>query len=292
MGQEVAKEIGAPFYESSVLTRFGVSDIFVNSARAALIERRKLKFWNTQLRRVQRPLLQAPMLIPKPTLPAVCLAPQSVSLGISALLYEQSECDVTLIAGGVCLEAHRVVLTVSCKVFEDLFCCEELARLALRRCSTVSTESDQTFRTQSITSDDHYLLDNDTRGHGATSNDNAMLTSATNANLAIHATQPAVYPVTVHFNHPAFECVEVKYHVDPYHPQEQPVLRVFITLHADITSAALQLILEFLYTGSICKVWRKKHFTDCLKLGLIPVRSCSTCFTIGIGIEIIKCDLI
>nr|KAG5692538.1 hypothetical protein BaRGS_009488 [Batillaria attramentaria] len=62
MGHEVAKDIGAPFYESSVLTKFGVSDIFINSVRAALIERRKLKFWNTQLRRVQRPLIQQPVL--------------------------------------------------------------------------------------------------------------------------------------------------------------------------------------------------------------------------------------
>ena len=57
-GREVAKDIGAPYYETSVLSQHGVEDLFINSVRAALIERRKIKFWSAQLRRVQRPLIQ------------------------------------------------------------------------------------------------------------------------------------------------------------------------------------------------------------------------------------------
>ncbi|NWS80496.1 RHBT1 protein, partial [Toxostoma redivivum] len=65
-GREVAKELGIPYYETSVVAQFGVKDVFDNAIRAALISRRHLQFWKSHLRNVQRPLLQAPFLPPKP----------------------------------------------------------------------------------------------------------------------------------------------------------------------------------------------------------------------------------
>ena len=38
----VAKEIGAPYYETSVLTFFGIHDLFNNVVRAALCRRRQV----------------------------------------------------------------------------------------------------------------------------------------------------------------------------------------------------------------------------------------------------------
>lgn len=260
MGHEVAKEIGAPFYESSVLTKFGISDIFINSARAALIERRKLKFWNTQLRKVQRPLIQTPMTIPTPTLPPIHLHPSTPSCAIPAalasLLYEQSECDVTFIARGVCLEAHRVILAMSCQVFEDLFSCKELSKVTQHHRSLLMMEvENNSLRTRSVTSDDECLLDTDSNGQvGSPKSNGAILAAADPDTVAVsHSTVP-VYPLTVMYSHPAVELVEVKYRTDPYHPQAQPTLMTFVTMHADITSTALQLIFEFLYAGRICKV--------------------------------------
>ncbi|NWV31238.1 RHBT1 protein, partial [Grantiella picta] len=46
-GREVAKELGIPYYETSVVAQFGVKDVFDNAIRAALISRRHLQFWNT-----------------------------------------------------------------------------------------------------------------------------------------------------------------------------------------------------------------------------------------------------
>lgn len=57
-GRSVAKEIGAPYYETSVLTHFGVNEVFENVIRAALLARRQQRFWMTNLKHVQRPLLQ------------------------------------------------------------------------------------------------------------------------------------------------------------------------------------------------------------------------------------------
>uniref|UniRef100_A0A673JUP0 Rho-related BTB domain-containing protein 2-like n=1 Tax=Sinocyclocheilus rhinocerous TaxID=307959 RepID=A0A673JUP0_9TELE len=57
-GREVAKELGVPYYETSIVAQFGVKDVFDNAIRAALISRRHLQFWKSHLRNVQRPLLQ------------------------------------------------------------------------------------------------------------------------------------------------------------------------------------------------------------------------------------------
>ncbi|KAJ4942183.1 hypothetical protein JOQ06_012049 [Pogonophryne albipinna] len=70
-GHEVAKELGIPYFETSIVAQFGVKDVFDNAIRAALISRRHLQFWKSHLKRVQRPLLQAPFLPPRPPRPIV-----------------------------------------------------------------------------------------------------------------------------------------------------------------------------------------------------------------------------
>lgn len=54
----IAKELGVYYYETSVLTYYGVNEVFENAIRAALIARRQQRFWMTNLKKVQRPLLQ------------------------------------------------------------------------------------------------------------------------------------------------------------------------------------------------------------------------------------------
>ncbi|NXI26244.1 RHBT2 protein, partial [Sterrhoptilus dennistouni] len=53
-GREVAKELGIPYYETSVVAQFGVKDVFDNAIRAALISRRHLQFWKSHLRNEER----------------------------------------------------------------------------------------------------------------------------------------------------------------------------------------------------------------------------------------------
>ena len=56
-GRAVARDLGVDYFETSVLTYYGVDQMFENAIRAALIARRK-KFWMTNLKRVNRPMLQ------------------------------------------------------------------------------------------------------------------------------------------------------------------------------------------------------------------------------------------
>lgn len=51
-------ELGISYYETSVFTYFGVNEVFENAIRAALLARRQQRFWMTNLKKVQRPVLQ------------------------------------------------------------------------------------------------------------------------------------------------------------------------------------------------------------------------------------------
>ncbi|XP_067389639.1 rho-related BTB domain-containing protein 2-like [Emydura macquarii macquarii] len=123
-GHEVAKELGVPYYESSVVAQFGVKDVFDNAIRAALISRRHLHFWKSHLKKMQRPLLQAPFLPPKPPPPVIRIPdpPTSGGQGPAALFCTPLCADVVFqLQGGHRVFAHRIYLATSCSKFYDLF---------------------------------------------------------------------------------------------------------------------------------------------------------------------------
>uniref|UniRef100_A0A8C2VM76 Rho related BTB domain containing 1 n=1 Tax=Chinchilla lanigera TaxID=34839 RepID=A0A8C2VM76_CHILA len=129
-GREVAKELGIPYYETSVFDQFGIKDVFDNAIRAALISRRHLQFWKSHLKKVQKPLLQAPFLPPKAP-PPVIKIPECPSMGTNeaACLLDNPLCaDVLFILQDQeHIFAHRIYLATSSSKFYDLFLmeCEE-----------------------------------------------------------------------------------------------------------------------------------------------------------------------
>ncbi|XP_071395592.1 rho-related BTB domain-containing protein 1 isoform X4 [Centroberyx affinis] len=124
-GREVAKELGIPYYETSVFDQFGIKDIFDNAIRAALISRRHLQFWKSHLRKVQKPLLQAPFLPPKAPPPLIKI-PEVISGNRSRgarLLLDSPLCaDVLFILQDhTHVFAHKIYLSTSSSKFYDLF---------------------------------------------------------------------------------------------------------------------------------------------------------------------------
>ncbi|XP_067883703.1 rho-related BTB domain-containing protein 2-like isoform X4 [Heterodontus francisci] len=123
-GLEIAKELGIPYYETSIVAQFGIKDVFDNSIRAALIARRHLQFWKSHLKKVQRPLLQAPFLPPKPP-PVVITVPDTPLLGgeTPATLFSTPLCPdvIFILHDGQRIFAHRVYLATSSSKFYDLF---------------------------------------------------------------------------------------------------------------------------------------------------------------------------
>ncbi|XP_026536960.1 rho-related BTB domain-containing protein 2 isoform X1 [Notechis scutatus] len=123
-GREVAKELGIPYYETSVVAQFGIKDVFDNAIRAALISRRHLQFWKSHLRNVQRPLLQAPFLPPKPPPPIIVVPdPPSNNEECPAHLLEDPLCaDVILVLQErIKIYAHKIYLSTASSKFYDLF---------------------------------------------------------------------------------------------------------------------------------------------------------------------------
>uniref|UniRef100_A0A8C6TWS7 Rho-related BTB domain-containing protein 1 n=1 Tax=Neogobius melanostomus TaxID=47308 RepID=A0A8C6TWS7_9GOBI len=124
-GHEVAKELGIPYYETSIVAQFGVKDVFDNAIRAALISRRHLQFWKSHLKKVQRPFLQAPFLPPRPPRPIVGIPdpPPSDGEGPDSLFCQPLCADVLFIlqGGTTRVFAHKVYLATSCSKFYDLF---------------------------------------------------------------------------------------------------------------------------------------------------------------------------
>ncbi|NXU16363.1 RHBT1 protein, partial [Pardalotus punctatus] len=130
-GHEVAQELGVPYYETSVVAQFGVKDVFDNAIRAALVSRRHLQFWKSHLRNVQRPLLQAPFLPPKPPPPLIQVpdAPPGLGGGPAALFQSPLCADVVFqLQDGQRVFAHRIYLATACSRFYDLFTLEEPPR--------------------------------------------------------------------------------------------------------------------------------------------------------------------
>ncbi|KAG7259258.1 hypothetical protein CRUP_013141 [Coryphaenoides rupestris] len=116
--QAVAKELGIPYYETSVFDQFGIKDIFDNAIRAALISRRHLQFWKSHLRK-------APFLPPKAPPPLIKIpevVPRSRSRGARVLLDSPLCADVLFVLQDhTQVFAHKIYLSTSSSKFYDLF---------------------------------------------------------------------------------------------------------------------------------------------------------------------------
>ncbi|KPP60007.1 rho-related BTB domain-containing protein 1-like, partial [Scleropages formosus] len=123
-GREVAKELGIPYYETSVFDQFGIKDTFDNAIRAALFSRRHLQFWKSHLKKVHKPLLQAPFLPPMAPPPLIKI-PESHHKNRDGPghLFDNPLCaDVMFIVQDhVRVFAHRIYLSTSSSKFHDLF---------------------------------------------------------------------------------------------------------------------------------------------------------------------------
>ncbi|KAB0397964.1 hypothetical protein E2I00_014678, partial [Balaenoptera physalus] len=158
-GREVAKELGIPYYETSVFDQFGIKDVFDNAIRAALISRRHLQFWKSHLKKVQKPLLQAPFLPPKAP-PPVIKVPECPSTGTNeaACLLDSPLCaDVLFILQDQeRIFAHRIYLATSSSKFYDLFLmeCEETPHWSEGACEQEKQSRDFQGRPLSLDPDE------------------------------------------------------------------------------------------------------------------------------------------
>ncbi|XP_067321756.1 rho-related BTB domain-containing protein 1 isoform X1 [Anolis sagrei] len=158
-GREVAKELGIPYYETSVFDQFGIKDVFDNAIRAALISRRHLQFWKSHLKKVQKPLLQAPFLPPKAPPPVIKIPECPVtSINEAGYLLDNPLCaDVMFILQEqTYIFAHKIYLATSSSKFYDLFLmeCEETPDIPEAHCHKEKAGRSLMDRACSLETDD------------------------------------------------------------------------------------------------------------------------------------------
>lgn len=139
--RSIARELGIYYYETSVFTYYGVNEVFENAIRAALMARRQQRFWMTNLKRVQRPLLQTPFLPPKPLPPEVLISPSMYQENMTSLWINQMHTDLVLVAGTVGFPVHRFILAASSIAFHRLLTMELTSEMGARSSSESSMVS-------------------------------------------------------------------------------------------------------------------------------------------------------
>ena len=147
IGRQTSRDIGAlGYYETSIISKHGVDNVFVNAIRAALIGRRKSRpMLSSHLKRVERPILQVPYLPPKKPAPTVHV-PASKYYEEQASLFGDTElADVLFLIEGSNIYGHSVILTASSNVFAAL-----LLNKALLQCYNPGDDSTSLHTTLNI----------------------------------------------------------------------------------------------------------------------------------------------
>jgi len=140
-GRAAAKEMGMPYFETSVLTFFGVNEVFENAIRAALCSRRTQRFWMASLRRVLKPALQEPFCPPKPAMPEPLIAPSSYHEDFVKLFEDSVHTDVIFVCGSVGFSGHKFLLSAVSPLLHRLLTMDLTVEQATRSNSETSLAS-------------------------------------------------------------------------------------------------------------------------------------------------------
>ncbi|XP_076678483.1 rho-related BTB domain containing isoform X1 [Andrena cerasifolii] len=258
----VARDLGVCYYETSVFTYYGVNEVFENSIRAALIARRQQRFWMTNLKRVQRPLLQAPFCPPKPVPPEVCLAASTYEENMKTLWTKPVHTDVTLIAGNCSFSSHRCLLAAASPAFHRLFTMELIQEQTPRSSSESSMVSTFGEATVGDFNDDTECLIRIDQSKPAKVWEQLKRRSSFQV-LPTMDNQRKSAGATRELNHPAFQNIRVCL-TESTNGTQQPT--TVVTLSKLITPQAIQQCLQFIYTGSLDK---RYHDLQTAPIGLL-----------------------
>ncbi|XP_014222157.1 rho-related BTB domain-containing protein 1 isoform X1 [Trichogramma pretiosum] len=255
----VARELGVHYYETSVFTYYGVNEVFENSIRAALIARRQQRFWMTNLKKVQRPLPQAPFCPPEPRAPELQLATSSYEDNIAALWQSLEHTDVVLVCADNnnddAFEAHRCFLAAASPAFHRLFTMDVLNNHQQQQLGTPRSSSDSSTlgsfgeATVGEFNDDTECLIRLEQSKANKVWDQIKRRSSFQV-MSSHESQRRAIGATRELNHPAFQSIRVVVADNGNGTFQQTTL---VTLSKIITGQALQQCLQFIYTGNLDK---------------------------------------
>uniref|UniRef100_T1JMP0 BTB domain-containing protein n=1 Tax=Strigamia maritima TaxID=126957 RepID=T1JMP0_STRMM len=252
-GRAVAREIGAPYYETSVLTTYGVHEVFENVIRAALIDRRKQRFWMANLKKVQRPLVQLPFCPPKPPSPDIAVPNSMFDEDLYNLLQTQCHTDVIFTVGSVGFPAHKFLLSAASPVMRKLLTMDLSADLNMTRSSSDSSMmSTSTFGDSSLGNfnpDTENLILEDSSTGKTWEQPATGRSRSTCLPCAPHAEKLGVYK---ELSHPAYLAIHLQ-QCESLDAKGRVIssMQTVITMSRTISTSAMQLCLRFLYTGML-----------------------------------------
>ncbi|XP_063699132.1 rho-related BTB domain-containing protein 1 isoform X3 [Culicoides brevitarsis] len=245
----VAKELGIVYYETSVLTYFGVNEVFENAIRAALIARKQQRFWMANLKRVQRPILQAPFKPPKPPPPEVTVMNGTYAKDMLHMFNSQSYTDLILVVGTVRFAVHRFMLACSSSAFHRLLTMD-ISDMGARSSSESSVVS-STFgesNTADFNEDTEYLIRTEQKQQVRMWEHLKRRSSY----QALPTTEPK-RDFYRDLHHSIFQSIRIL-QVDSGRNNSFMQTQTIVHLHSKmITATAMLQCLKFIYTGTIDK---------------------------------------
>ncbi|XP_046441529.1 rho-related BTB domain-containing protein 1-like isoform X3 [Daphnia pulex] len=266
--RSIASELGLPYYETSVLTYYGVNSVFENAIRAALVSRRQQRFWLAGFKRVQRPLLQAPFCPPKPCYPDMYVSASTYFENFQTLYTRQAYTDVIFITGSVGFSAHRFYIAAAAPSLARLIAtatansdinCSDIGTRSSSDCSMVSSVGDTSASGGSSyhSEETECLLDVDRTHYLRLSNrikeklkrrcsfQLSSTTSAYSNDLRCPQFSREIY-------HPAVQSISVEQCQGMDHRGRPCVsTQTVVTLTKIVTPNAMRQCLCFIYTGQI-----------------------------------------
>ncbi|XP_046807668.1 rho-related BTB domain-containing protein 2 isoform X2 [Lucilia cuprina] len=243
----VARELGVSYYEASVFTYFGVNEVFENAIRSALIARRQQRFWMTNLKKVQKPLLQAPFRPPKPPPPEMTVVVGNFRQDMYNMFLAQNYTDLILVVGTIKFPVHKFMLAAASNVFNRILN-TEITDMG-GRSSSESSMISSTFgeaTTADFNDDTECLIRNESRAQRMW--EQIKRRSSYQALPLIEAKKPSELYKDLH--HPVFQNIRI---VQVDNGRGNLINQTIITLTKIITTQALHQCLKFIYTGTIEK---------------------------------------
>ncbi|XP_075160297.1 rho-related BTB domain containing isoform X1 [Haematobia irritans] len=259
----VARELGVSYYETSVFTYFGVNEVFENAIRSALIARRQQRFWMTNLKKVQKPMLQAPFRPPKPPPPEVTVVVGNYRQDMYNMFLGQAYADLILVVGTTRFPVHRFMLATASNVFSRVLNTEisDMGGRSSSESSMVSSTFGEATTADFNDDTECLLIRNESRAQRMW--EQIKRRSSYQALPLIETKRPTDLHKDLH--HPVFQNIRI---VQVDDGRGIHFNQTILTLTKLITPQALHQCLKFIYTGTIdiYNIEDIKHAAELLEL--------------------------
>ncbi|KAB7504651.1 Rho-related BTB domain-containing protein 1 [Armadillidium nasatum] len=266
-GRAVAREIGVEYYETSVLSFYGVKEVFDNVIRSALIARRQQRFWMTNLKRVQRPMPQVPFCPPKPKMIEPIVLPSSMAEDLHLLYQSGAFTDLILVAGNTVVCAHRFILAAASTAFHKVLMMD-LSECITNRRSSDSSMVSGTFGDSTMgnfNSDTECLISSEQSEAKASSRLREVLKRRSSMHSLPFEPRQGIHR---DLNHPAFQSISIEQWEDKVESRNCPSssssssskksssrhtclvpVQTVVTMTKLVSGVALRQLVHFMYTG-------------------------------------------